>query len=47
MYEGAMVEKPEEMIFQKKFVLEGSNFAILNVEGKCGPPLMWERFPRL
>tara|TARA_B110000285_G_C14587742_1_gene364979 strand:+ start:49 stop:174 length:126 start_codon:yes stop_codon:yes gene_type:complete len=41
MFDGTVIEKPEENIFQKKFVLDGSNFAIVQVDGKCGPPLIW------
>jgi len=47
MYNGTVIEKPDDHVFQKKFVKEGANFAIVQVAGKCGPPLIWQRFPRL
>jgi hypothetical protein len=47
MFNGAVIEKPDDFTFYKKFVIEGAKFAVVTVEGKCGPPLIWQRFPRI
>ena len=46
MFNGKIIEKPEEMTFVQAVAIEGSNFGLLQSE-VSGVAIMWRRFKRI